>query len=276
MLQIFWAQLTHDEDTSSKDQIILDTQWFNAVIIGRVFAGQEFKDIFPTLEQKSSYTFKDLSTFFAKEVVETDKIIELLDYMDLIHKKADETFLIPGKLSAENPALEWDKPHTQSEELKGLSIECKEKVDIFSPTVFPCVQKQLLDIHTHTAIVSRQSVKFHAEEIDVLVHLTKHKRAIHIAAKSPMNIRRDCYTVLKETARLVMSEVSKRSPGTDVAETHISQIALKESLTLEDVWTYTKKELKEAKLNSKGAIRPKGRMNGKIEYVSKILIQGML
>ena len=207
--------------------------------------------------------------------METNQVIELLDHMDLVHKTENDQFLLPGKLPENTPTVEWNTSETDtSEELKGRSIECKEKVDIFSPTVFPCVQKQILDKYGSAVSVSRRTVKFVKGEIEVLVHRTKHKKVIHIAAKSPMKSRYKCYKLIDETAELVLSEVSVRSQGTDIYEAHISQRALRENQTLEDVWTYTKEELDTAKRKNDGAIKRKCDMAA--EYVSDILYQGML
>ena len=203
--------------------------------------------------------------------METQKVIELLDHMDLLHKAKDDTYLLPGKLPADAPAVEWNKSETESEELKGRSIECKNEVDIFNSTVFPCIQKQLLDKYMSSASVARSTVKFHVGVVVVLVHITKRKKKIHIAAKSPMKNRNECYKLVDEIAKRVMSEVSTRSQGTDILDTYISQRALKESQTLEDVWTFTKEELESAMRNTGGAITRKG----KLEYVSDILYQGM-
>ena len=104
----------------------------------------------------------------------------------------------------------------------------------------------------------------------MLVHLTKRKKEIHIAAKSNMINRYKCYKLVDEIAERVMFEVLNRSQGTDISETYISQRALKENQTLEDVWTFTKEELERAKRNTSGAITRKGKM----ESVFDILCQG--
>ena len=271
--QLYWAKLTHDEDAPSRDQIILDTQWFNAEILGRAFAGEDFSNQFTTLPESLSYTYDELDKIFSKKM-ETKKVIELLNHMDLLHETENSTFLLPGKLPANAPAVEWAKSATDtSADVKGRSIECKETIDIFSPTVFPCVQKKLLDRYKSTAFASRRTVKFLMGEVDVLVHLTKSKKKIYIAAKSPESNRHECYKLIDDTAEIVLSEVISRSQGTDIYEAHISQRALKEKQTLEEVWTFTKEELESAERNTGGVITRKGSMTR--EYVSHILYQGM-
>ncbi len=261
-LQVYLAEFS-DKD----DQVILDTQWFTTEIIGPTFAGEEFVPQLEILPYQPCYTRQQLCDFFPTGM-DISQLLALLDHMDLVHETSDKKYLLPGKLPVDIPEIGWNV--TDTYDVKGMSIECTEVVDIFNPNVFPLVQKKILDDHKETSRISRSAIEFVVSSIRVVVQLTKHKRAINIAATVPdKDSAYASYQSLQDVVDLIQKELCERSPGTNVKVKYISQRSLKTSKNLEKVITYDRETLIKAEQENGIIVH-----NGKPEVVSKILFQG--
>ncbi|XP_072022993.1 uncharacterized protein [Amphiura filiformis] len=179
--------------------------------------------------------------------MDTSQLLQLLNHMDLVHETKDNMYLWPGKLPNDAPEIVWEAQNTH---VRGQSIECVADIDIFNPNVFPSVQKKILDENKYPR-VSRSAVIFKSGFVEVLVQMTKTRRAINIAAMCPNkdNIEA-CNTNLEKAVDLIQSEITEKSPGTSFSVNFISQDSLKTSKNLDDVLTYTRNDLIQAERNN--------------------------
>ena len=247
--------------------MIVNTQWFTTEVIGRAFAGEEFQAQFTTLPDQPHYTLEELRDFFPQKI-DTSRLLSLLDHMDLVHVMADQRYLLPGKLPVSDEHIEWEVD--EAHDVKGISIECVSDIDIFNPNGFPSVQKKILDAHGNTSTISRSAIKFTVKSIPVLVQLSKHKRAINIAAMCPdRNSTEVCYNILEQVVGVVQQELFERSQGTDVRVNYISHYSMKKSKNLENVATYTKEDLLLAEKEEGLVVR-----RDKSEKVTDVLFKG--
>ncbi|XP_072042915.1 death-associated protein kinase dapk-1-like [Amphiura filiformis] len=263
MGDVYWAKFTGKED-----QVILNTQWFTTEIIGSAFAGSQFASQFKILQPQAFYSLSELSSFFTKKM-ETDQLLALLNHMDLVHETGDGRFLIPGKLPQDGEEVSWDVRNACG--VKGYSIECAEEIDLFNPSVFPCITKKMLDKHQEATIVSRTAIKCLLGVVDVFVQISKHKQAINVAVVcKEQSAMKAAYDLLQNTVGLIEVELFEKSAGTNLRRCFISHDALCQSENLEDVWSVTEERLIEAERRD-GLVR---RDAATAEDVANIIFKG--
>ena len=252
------------------DQVILNTQWFTTEIIGSVFAGFQFEEQQRILRPQQLYTLSELQEIFTEEI-EGTRLLALLDDMDLVHKTNDGKFLIPGKLPEKAEEVKWNVQDAYL--VKGISIRCADDIDIFNPSVFPCVQKKILDVHREATVVSRTAIRCTlAASVDIFVQLTKHQDAINIAVRcDDEKSVKEAYGHLTDTVELIELELSEKSAGTNLRRCYISQEALRQADSLEDVWSFTEDDLVKAEKED-GMVRRDERTRP--EDITKILFEG--
>ncbi len=177
--------------------------------------------------------------------MDTLQLLALLDHMDLVHETEDGMYLMPGKLPLHGDEVGWDVK--EAYDVKGISIVCADEIDIFNPSLFPCIQKKLLDEHRGSTVISRSTVKCTLQFVEVLVQLSKHKEAISVAVMCRNEkALKDAYRYLEYTVGLIETELFKKSAGTNFDRCYISQIALRRSINLDNVWGYKEDDLVEA------------------------------
>ena len=240
----FHVQVYLAEFADKEDQVILNTQWFTTEIIGAAFAGDEFDSQLKTLPKQHLYSQKELSEFFT-EKMDVDQLLALLNHMDLVHVTEEKKFLLPGKLPDHGPKIVV-KP-AEGYEVKGISIECAEKIDMFNPRVFPHLEKKILDERKGFAIATRLTVKYAAGSSDIFIHHPKHKRAINIAViYHGTKFMKGAHSDLEYAVEYIESELREKSPGTNLRRNYISQTAICQNENLEDVQSFTEENIVEA------------------------------
>ncbi|XP_072043046.1 uncharacterized protein [Amphiura filiformis] len=265
MGDVYWAEFEGKED-----QVIINTQWFTTEVIGRAYAGEEFAEQFQTLlPNQALYSLSELREFFTDKL-DTSQLLALLNHMDLVHETEEGLFLMPGKLPLQGKEVTWDVH--EACDVKGVSIECEADTDIFNPSVFPCIQKKMLDARKGATVVSRMAVKCTLEFVDVFIQLSKHKEAINIAVMCRHEgSTKAAHACLEHTVEMIEAELFKKSAGTNRQRCHISQAALYQSKNLEDVWSYKEENLVEAERGD-GLVRKDA--STRPEDVTKIIFKG--
>ena len=247
----------------------MNTQWFTTEIIGAAFAGADFARQFNILPNQQLYSLQQLREFFPDKV-DTVQLLALLEHMDLAHKTEDDQFLLPGKLP-DGLDIEWDPKAAYG--IRGISIECDEKIDIFNPNVFPSVQKKLLDEHKGSTCVSHSAVKCVVGSVEVLAQFAKHRQAINVAAIfQDENSMKAAYNSLMHVVDLIESDLHEKSPGTNFHRGYLSQAALCQHTTnIDDVWSYKEEDIVTAE--EKGVLVMKEH-GSKPEEITNILFKG--
>ncbi|XP_072044371.1 death-associated protein kinase dapk-1-like [Amphiura filiformis] len=265
MGDVYWAKCE-----GKPDQLILNTQWFMSEIIGMAFAGDEFAGQLKTLlPNQSFYSLPELREFFT-EKMDTTQLLALLNHMDLVHETEDGRFLLPGKLPLHGKEVTWNAREAYA--VKGVRMECAEEIDIFNPSVFPCVQKKMLDERKGSTIVSRTAVKCTLDLVDIFVQLGKHKEAISVAVMcQDENSMNAAHASLEQTIELIEDELQEKSAGTSLQKCYISHAALRKSENLETVWGFTAQSLVAAE-EGDGLVRKDA--STRPEDIAEILFQG--
>ncbi|XP_072043296.1 death-associated protein kinase dapk-1-like [Amphiura filiformis] len=265
MGDVYWAKFE-----GKPDQIILNTQWFTTEIIGMAFAGDQFAGQLKTLlPNQSFYSLAELREFFTDKM-NTTQLLDLLKHMDLVHETEDGSYLLPGKLPLSGKEVTWNAREIHA--VKGISITCAEEIDIFNPSVFPCIQKKLLDERKGSTVVSRTAVRCTLDAMDIFVQLAKHKEAINVAVmcQDERSVAA-AHTGLQQTIELIEAEVYYKSVGTNLQKCYISHAALRQSENLEAVWSFTEESLIAAE-EADGFVRKDA--STRPENIADIFIQG--
>ena len=263
-VQVYLAKFADKED-----QVILNTQWFTTEIIGAAFAGEEFGSQFKILPDQYLYSQQELREFFT-EKIDVDQLLALLNHMDLVHETKEKKYLLPGKLPAHGQEIPLNLK--EDYEVKGISIECAQEIDIFNPSVYPTLQKKILDERKGSAEATRQTVKYAVGSTEIFIHHPKQKKAINVVAVYQGTKRmKDAHTNLEYAVEYIESEIREKSPGTNLRRGYISQTAIHEKKNLEDVWSFTedsivKAEQEDGLVRKDAASRP--------EEVTNLLFMG--
>ena len=265
----FYVQVYLAEFADKEDQVILNTQWFTTEIIGAAFAGEEFRQQFKTLPNQLLYSQQELRDFFT-EKMDVDQLLSLLNHMDLVHETEDKKYLLPGKLPDYGPEIVVNPG--DGYEVKGISIECDQEIDMFNPRVFPHLEKKILDERKGFAIATWQTVKYAVGSSEIFIHHPKHKRAINVAVVyQGTKSMKDAHTDLEYAVEFIESELREKSPGTNLRKCYISQSAIYQSKNLEDVQSFTEDNIVEAEQND-GLVR-RGAAS-RPEEVTNLLFKG--
>ena len=249
--------------------MILNTQWFTTEIIGPAFAGEEFGRQFKTLPNQNLYSQQELREFFT-EKIDVDQLLALLIHMDLVHETKEKKYLIPGKLPIH--AQEIPLNPKEGYEVKGISIECAQEIDMFNPSLFPSLQKKILDEHVESAEATRLTVKYDVGSSEIFIHHPQHKQAINVAVVYQCTrFMKDAHSDLQYAVEYIESELREKSPGTNLRRTYISQTAIYQNKNLEDVWSFTEDSIVKAEQEN-GMVRKDAA--SRPEEVTNLLFKG--
>ena len=195
------------------------------------------------LPDRSSYSKDELCSFFPDDI-ESSQLLAILDDMDLVHRTGDDRYLLPGKLPETSPEVDWSPRH--GFEMRGRTIACMDVIDVYNPSVFPSIQKQILDSHPSSSKVWRGgfSIVFEKVQVRIIGKLTKHKRDIHMVAMYSCDSAQEAHNHLREVVDLVEAELYRKSKGTSLVHRFASRAALrKDKGDLENVWGFTTDEI---------------------------------
>ena len=266
---VFDVQVYLAKFPDKEDQVILNTQWFTTEIIGAAFAGEEFRKQFKTLPNKHLYSQQELRDFFT-EKMDVDQLLALLNHMDLVHETEDKKYLLPGKLPDHGPEIVVNP--VEGFEVKGISIECAEEIDMFNPSVYPCLEKKILDERKGFAEATRLTMKYAVGSSEIFIHHPKHKQAINVAVVyQGTEFMEDAYTNLEYAVEFIESELREKSPGTKLRRSYISQTAICQNKNLEDVQSFTEENIVEAEQKDRLLRRD---VSSRPEKVNDLLFKG--
>ena len=242
-LQIYYKK--HCGDT---DWVVLEPRWLSCVIIGRMFAGDDFPSNINHLDNKHLYSLSDIRELL-QDVADVDTLMDLLQHLELVFRYDETHYMIPARLPTTLDPVVWSKD-TRFTEYYGRRVECKDDTDIFTPDVFPCLQVRIMKWFCDEqggVCISRHSLKF-SRDIEGLVQLTSDQKAIHISVRgrSGKVDRSACYFQLEHVLGMVLSELEQRSPGTAINMCYLSPRSLLQHNDLEDVSYYTEKDIQSA------------------------------
>ena len=257
------------EFADKEDQVILNTQWFTTEIIGAAFAAEEFRKQFKTLPNQHLYSEEELREFFT-EKMNIDQLLSLLNHMDLVHETKEKKYLLPGKLPDHGPEIVVNPG--EGYEVKGISIECAEAIDMFNPSIFPHLEKKIMDERKGFAKATRLTVKYAVGSSEIFIHHPKHKRAINIAVVyQGTKFLKDAHSDLEYAVEYIESELREKSPGTNLRRSYISQTAICQNKNLEDVQSFTEENIVEAEKGD-GLVRRDA--DSRPEEVTNLMFKG--
>ncbi|XP_038047951.1 death-associated protein kinase dapk-1-like [Patiria miniata] len=239
------SEIYFKKQCGDMDWVVLEPRWLSRVIIGRVFAGEDFPSPTNRLENKQIYSVSDIRQLL-RNVADVYNVLDLLQHLELVYQYDDTHYIIPARLPTNLNPVVWSKD-TRFTEYYGRRVQCKDITDIFSPDVFPCLQVRIMrwfcDGHGRVAI-SRQSLKF-SGKIEGMVQLTSDQKAIHICVRgrSSREDRGACYSQLEHVLGMVLSELVQRSPGTATDICYLSPRSLMQHEDVGDISYYTETDI---------------------------------
>ena len=195
----------------------MNTQWICYEIIGRTFAGDDFKDQLKRLPDRPFFSRQELQTHYS-DVADFPTLELLLRSLDLMVKFDKDKYIIFAKLKNDTATVQLTKGMKFS---RGISIGLTDNKTMFLPGVFPAIQARIMkrfgsDREGHPSI-TLGALKFvgHSEGI---VQLTNNNEVIKVAVTSNQGDLKGCYQDLKGLANLIEAALLELSPGTSITK----------------------------------------------------------
>ncbi|XP_072045771.1 uncharacterized protein [Amphiura filiformis] len=264
MGEIFLANFANEET-----YVVLNTQWLCFEIIGRTFAGDEFKGRLVKLPDKPFFSTEELERCYVNNA-DFSTLALLLSSLDLMVNFAPDQFIIFAKLEPGNPLNLPMMKH-----MFGVCIFCKDKRTMFTPGLYPAVQARIMKKIKVQAnrlpSITQQALKFVKKE-EGLIELSSSREIIkYVVGTNDDNLEK-CHQDLEAVSAIIETALLEVSCGTKIKKGYLShRELLMPDVSLEDVSYYTQEEV-EAAEDTDGFVYQRSK-NTK-ENVSEILVAG--